>query len=629
MRHAAAVIVFVLLLRVPFLNQAIQGDDVDYLRAAEHAQIDPAHPQHVWFIFQGAKVTMQGHPHPPLNAWFLAALLAVTKDVNEVTYHAAYIVFSMIAGLAALALALRFTTEPLLATLLFLTTPAFVINGNSLESDLPFLAFWLAAVALFVKAVETKSARWLTAAAAAMACSAMTAFQALILVPILAIYLWQKRRDWLAGWLSILAIPAALGGWQLYERLTSDVLPAQVLAGYFKTYGLQTVTNKLRNAAALTAHLGFPVLLLSPLWGRHSFRFVWFLLAFLAALLMDAHMLFAVPFAAGVAVILYCARARRNFLAGWVLIFFAAALILFFAGAARYLLPAALPVALLVASIHTRPWLIAGITAQLTISLMLATVNYQHWNGYRQLVHRRAQDWENKRIWVNAAWGLRYYAELAGALPVVLGQPMRPGDIILTSRLALPVPFSTGGGALVPVEQIPITSPLPFRLIGLDSKSGYSAASAGLRALDIRTGPIDIVRIDTVVERKPTLSFLPMNAPEADQQIVSGIDRLEENRYRWMLRRGVLLVKKPPSDAPLEIELHLPEAAPARRITLTVDGAPIADRTFAAAGTYKLRTAPIRVAEDSATVTIEVDKTFQSPGDQRELGVILVSVGFR
>ncbi len=32
----------VLLLRVPFLNQAIQGDDVYYLYGAEHTQIEPA-----------------------------------------------------------------------------------------------------------------------------------------------------------------------------------------------------------------------------------------------------------------------------------------------------------------------------------------------------------------------------------------------------------------------------------------------------------------------------------------------------------------------------------------------------------------------------------------------------------
>ena len=34
----------VLLIRIPFLNQAIQGDDHIYLTEASHALIDPLHP---------------------------------------------------------------------------------------------------------------------------------------------------------------------------------------------------------------------------------------------------------------------------------------------------------------------------------------------------------------------------------------------------------------------------------------------------------------------------------------------------------------------------------------------------------------------------------------------------------
>ena len=37
----------VLLIRLPFLNQAIQGDDHIYLTEAQHALIDPLHPSDV------------------------------------------------------------------------------------------------------------------------------------------------------------------------------------------------------------------------------------------------------------------------------------------------------------------------------------------------------------------------------------------------------------------------------------------------------------------------------------------------------------------------------------------------------------------------------------------------------
>ena len=142
----AIVTLAVLLIRLPFLNQAVQGDDFYYLKGAEHALIDPLHPHHAEYLFQGVRVTMRGHPHPPLNAWMLGGLLALFGDVREVPFHAAYSLFSLIAAYAAYFIARRYTPRPLLATLLFVAVPPFVVNGNSFEADLPFLAFWLAAL---------------------------------------------------------------------------------------------------------------------------------------------------------------------------------------------------------------------------------------------------------------------------------------------------------------------------------------------------------------------------------------------------------------------------------------------------------------------------------------------------
>ena len=65
----------VLLIRLPFLNQAIQGDDHIYLTEAQHALIDPWHPNDVKYIFMGDEVDLRGHSHPPGNAWPLAGLI--------------------------------------------------------------------------------------------------------------------------------------------------------------------------------------------------------------------------------------------------------------------------------------------------------------------------------------------------------------------------------------------------------------------------------------------------------------------------------------------------------------------------------------------------------------------------
>src|SRR5260370_37940176 len=141
----------VLLIRVPFLNQAIQGDDHIYLTEAAHALIDPLHPNNVKYVFLGDEVDLRGHSHPPGNAWPLAALIAVFGDVKEVPFHAAYIVFSLIAAGAMWSLAVRFSPQPLWGTLLFLAVPAFVVDGGGAGGGSPVFAVLVGGGGVFVR----------------------------------------------------------------------------------------------------------------------------------------------------------------------------------------------------------------------------------------------------------------------------------------------------------------------------------------------------------------------------------------------------------------------------------------------------------------------------------------------
>ncbi|HVP91794.1 MAG TPA: hypothetical protein VMS75_11330, partial [Terriglobales bacterium] len=340
-RQLLLILGLVVLLRVPFLNQAIQGDDHIYLTEAAHALVDPLHPNDVSYVFMGDVVDLRGHSHPPGNAWPLAALIAVFGDVREVPFHAAYLVFSLIAAWAMWSLAKRFSPQPLWAALLFLAVPAFVVNGGSLEADVPFLAFWMAAVALYC-------AGRLWWSAIAMAAAAMLAYQAVFLVPILGAYAWLFDRKRAARWIVLAAPVVTVAAWQFFMRATTGAMPAAKLTGYFASYGFQALQHKLASALMLFIHS-------------------WFLV--FPALVPPAAVL--------------AWRKRRDpetrFLAAWIAIFFAGAVAVFFAGSARYLLPMAAPVAILASRLDRR-WLSAGFAAQLTLGLGLAVVNYQHWD---------------------------------------------------------------------------------------------------------------------------------------------------------------------------------------------------------------------------------------------------------
>ena len=437
----------VLLIRLPFLNQAIQGDDHIYLTEAQHALIDPLHPNDVKYVFLGDEVDLRGHSHPPGNAWPLAGLLLLFGDVKEVPFHAAYLVFSMIAVWAMWSLACRFSERPLWATLLFIAVPAFVVNGASLEADLPFLAFWMASIALFL------SGRLLLAALA-MAAATMMAYQAVLLIPIL--FLWDRPPGLSAGKqrATLLTPLVILIAWQLFTRLTTGTMPAGKLAEYFSTYALQAIQHKLQNALMLFIHswwIVFPVL---------------------------------VPATAALAW-----RNRRDpqtrFLLAWIGIFFAGALVIFFAGSARYLLPMAAPVAILASRLPVK-WLAPAFVAQLAIALLLATVNYQHWDGYRTFAAALHAPSDGHRVWVDNDWGLRYYLENDHGVPARKGQHVRPGDIVVSSELGHSVEFTAPLSRLADAE---IQPAIPLRLIGLNSHSGYSTVQEGYLPFGVSSRP--------------------------------------------------------------------------------------------------------------------------------------------
>jgi hypothetical protein len=583
-QHRSLLLVFavVLLLRLPFLNQAIQGDDDTYLAEASHALIEPLHPAHTTYVFQGVAVDLRGHPHPPLNAWILAGLLAFFGEVKEVPFHASYIVFSLIAAAAMWSLARRFSPRPLWATLLFLAVPAFVVNGNSLETDLAFLAFWLAAVALFCAGRV-----WF--ASLCMALAAMTSYQAVFLTPILAVYLWKRRPAAPSAWAVIFTPPAVVAAWQIFEGLSTGALPAAVLTGYFATYGFQALSLKLQNAAALAIHLCF--------------------------LLFPA----LVP---AIAVLAW--RKRRDpdtfFLLAWIAIFFAGAVAVFFAGSARYLLPVAAPMALLASRLELK-WLVPAFSLQMALSLGLAVVSYQHWDSVRQFAADLSRRTGDHRVWVNGELGLRYYLEAEGALPLLRSTRPRPGDIIATSELTR---WTEPTGPVSTIARDEIRPALPLRLIGIDSHSGFSTVSRGFWPFGVSRGVIDRLRADLILERHPTLEFLPMDAAQASGQIVSGI-----YPDRWMGRTATVLLKSPARAERLMLSFYLPPQAAGPTVRLLLEGHEIAKQTYHRPGAYTLQSAPLQSSEPVANVTIEVDRTFSSPPDIRELGIKLIALGFR
>ncbi len=632
----------VVLLRLPFLNQAVQGDEVYYLHLARNALADPLHPMQTGFRLQGDLVWAAGHTRPPFNAYTLAALLAAFGEVRETYFHAAYLLFSLAAVSAMYFLARRFCKQPLLAAFLFLAVPCFVVNGNKLEADLPLLAFWLLGFALFVHGRYTS-------AAVTLAGAGLCAYQSVFGLPILAHYAWYHARREKHAWMALLAAPAAIGAWQLFERLSTGAAPATVLAGYFQSYNLLALQTKLGSTLALISHLGFIVspLIVALVWRPAARKRRLFIVgaygsALLPAVLLGGYsqgqrMLLWLALATGLfalAGVVHLLLTRRStddgFLAAWVLVFFGCSAVVFYAGSARYLLPLAPALVLLIVRHVRNTKLVAGLTVlHLALSLGLARAEYEYDNQYRTFAQRLAPLVDAKRIWTNAEWGLRYYLGELGGESMLRDQVVHSGSVVVTSDLAASVAFEAQGIRTELMSAEISTQSIPLRTIGLGARSGYSSSNFGALPFDFGAGVIDRVTAYGIGLAQPTTGYLSMNAPEAGKQLLAGFHEVEDGQWRWMGQRGAALLLIPEGASQFELVFYIPDGAPARRVTVAINGNTLAEQSFPGPGMHTLQARFSYPANRPVHVVLSVDQTFQPPGDERRLGVIVHRFGVK
>lgn len=483
-----------------------------------------------------------GHTRPPGNAWTLAALLAVFGQVREIPFHLAYLLFSFLAVGSVYFLARRLCDTPLWAALTFLAAPAFGVNGAKLESDVPLLALWCLGFALFFH-------RRYAGATVAMAAAGFFGYQAVVATPILAHWAWHRERRRPGAWAAAAAAPLALLLWQAAERASVGAAPAEALAGYAQSYDLLAIERKLASAAALLGHLGWIVSPLLLTVGRPLLAAaVGPPAAIAAALLLPSgyttaeRALYGVSAACGILVLSEACRAllrersgERGFLGSWILVFFAASLALFYAGSARYLLPLAPAVAILASiAVKRTSWLAVGAALQLALGLALSYADYRYARQYKVYASDLAELADGRRVWSNAEWGLRHYLGGLGGEPLLAGQAVPAGSIVVESTLAAHVDYGVEGSKRELLEQSITSGALPLRLIGPGSRSGYSSSEFGVLPFGIGRGEIDRVTAYRVGLPDPRLPYLRMDSPAADEHLLSGFFPSDGAAWRWM-----------------------------------------------------------------------------------------------
>ncbi|HTD87810.1 MAG TPA: glycosyltransferase family 39 protein, partial [Candidatus Binatia bacterium] len=160
-RDVFFVTIAVVAVLAPFLNKAFHIDDPLFLWMAQQISTHPADPYAFavnWYTTTEPMFSIM--QNPPLSSYYMA-LMASLFGWSEPAMHGAFLVPAVAAVLGTFFLARRLSGSPLLAAVLLLFTPVFLVSATGVMCDVWLLAFWVWSIECWMRALERNSGRLL------------------------------------------------------------------------------------------------------------------------------------------------------------------------------------------------------------------------------------------------------------------------------------------------------------------------------------------------------------------------------------------------------------------------------------------------------------------------------------
>jgi hypothetical protein len=452
------------LILAPFLSSPFTIDDPIYLREAQHALIDPLHPQAFSMVWSTDLNLRASQILPGGIAVPYLLIPAALAGCAEWAAHLTQLVLLLIAiyGTALLSLRLGLdSASARWAALLTATCPAVLGMAGTVMPDVAAMAFTVLGMERIVACRGDRRSTQALAASLWLALAALTrAHTILVLAPAFVLLLdglepdqiQSSFRNFPARFLPVILTP-------LLFLLVSAVITdpesesANILSSMLQTRA-GSVGIFIRNLCAFLTHFLLVIPLTIPwliLRGRHLSRPLLAIAAIFAVAFYSR--VGPAAFAAGATLLVLgdilldaLERLDRLQLALWLWLLLALPVVVYIHLPSKYLLPcvpAAVILVIRLAAANRAPvrWLLPAVSAAgavlgLLILLAARDLAETQRRAATDLIAPHAKIFE--RVWCSGHWGFQWYAEKAGAHPVTLEPPLpQPGDIIVVSQIDL------------------------------------------------------------------------------------------------------------------------------------------------------------------------------------------------
>jgi 4-amino-4-deoxy-L-arabinose transferase-like glycosyltransferase len=471
----------------------------------------------------------------------MSLIMRLTGSDSEAPLHAGFVIFPMIAGISMYFLARKFTTSALAAALLFLVTPAVMVLSHTLMADVPMIAIWMAATALYIYGVDRDDLRLLVLAGIAAALAILTGYQALALILLLPAYpLLLGKLSWKNA--VPLLIPVAVFG--LYSL--ASLWQYGELPRFSHTRGTSFEADHLLDRIeGMLLHTGGVTIFPLALAGLFSIRRKRFLVLPLTVgvaialglhqhqtedLLTAATIIYIVLIAAATTLlinlisetVIQFARAINSrtvdtsflFLAFWLLFMMGAIVIVLPHVTAKYTLVFMAPLVLLAFrelefGVASRAVVKAVIAITIALTLLagtaLSVADFRLAASNRDFVATVGDRYQTDgTVWFVGEWGFRHYMEAAGYRYLSSADDTpASGDLIISPKLAdWPLAPSVAGM----VEQLDMVTTewsWPLRLMSFEADAGFYGTYWGLLPYswgDVPVESFDVLIVGPMVE---------------------------------------------------------------------------------------------------------------------------------
>lgn len=517
------IIVAVLALTLPFINQAIHLDDEEFITFARLQQDEPLQfymedHEHNGLYYEKFRTS-----HPPFMSSYYAMVIWLSGGESEAVLHGAFLLFPLAAALSMYWLSRRYCRYPLAATLALVVSSGFVVMSHNLRGDLPGLAFWTASVAAYVWGTDRSSRKLLGLSSLLMALTVLIEYQGLSLIPLLFLYAWTRKQLGLKTILPLLVPVVVFGALAVFLSRTAGGGP-QMVYNVGLDFGWQDPELKLR---ALIVFIGgsiiFPLAFI-PVFIRRAAEAQYFvLLAFVVSVVAIAAplrtgtidftqaLILFIMLVAGLAIFFQAAQwvvngasdlFRRGikcdddlFLAVW-LIGVALYVLLFLPYVSvRYLLPLFPPVIILFmrgleglmpARRQVARFLGPALALMLAYSLVAAVADYRLADSFRDMARRLSVEYAGRQaeVWFLGEFGFRYYMEKEGFRYMSINSTAEPGDIVIRSEQAagiepnVIIPPPPARYSII-IRQVDVEDDFPFRLRNPLAGAGFYTHRGG------------------------------------------------------------------------------------------------------------------------------------------------------